>query len=283
MQISSNMSKFFKSSIFKTLVYANVFISICSLSQVFVTYAIFPIPINFKNNSYLLFVLLSTYLQYNIQRGYLVNQNNQFSDRSIWLTKYKKILLISVGLCLISVLFLCNNLSYLSIGIMVGAEVLSTLYYLPPINLRKYGYIKPFLISLIWVISCSAVPLIENNLLNANSMWFLISQFCFIGTLCALFDIKDAEEDYLNGVNTYANKFGETITKTLCIVLMLISSGCYFFFKHSSTSLLPISIIISSLTIGSALLTSEKKQPYFYYLWIDGLLIIQGLLLMIFL
>lgn len=281
MSTTNTISKLLKSPITKTLVYANVFIAICSLSQVFVTYSIFPIPINFKNNSYLLFVLLSTYLQYNVQRGYMISQTNHGSERSQWLTKHKKLLLITVALCLIVVLFLCNNLSYTSIGIMVGAEVLSTLYYLPPFNFRKYGYVKPFLIAAIWVISCSAVPLIENKLLTLNSVWFLISQFCFVATLCALFDIKDAEEDYLNGVNTYANRFGITVTKTMCIILMLLSSVCYVFFKHSSQSLLLISDLVSVITITSIILTTDKKHSFYYYLWIDGLLIIQALLLLL--
>ena len=281
MQTIRFISKFFKSPITKTLVYANVFIAICSLSQVFVTYTVFPIPINFKNNSYLLFVFLSTYLQYNMQRGYMISQNNQDSQRSQWLTKYKKLLLISAGLSLICLLFLCNNLSYTSIGIMVGAEVVSTLYYLPPFNFRRFGYIKPFLIAAIWVVSCSAVPLIENELLTLNSVWFLVSQFCFVATLCALFDIKDSEEDYLNRINTYANRYGIAITKAICIILILLSSGCYVFFKHSSQYLLLISGLTSAITIGSILLTTDKKHSFFYYLWIDGLLIIQVLLLLL--
>jgi 4-hydroxybenzoate polyprenyltransferase len=281
LQTTNIISKLLKSPITKTLVYANVFIAICSLSQVFVTYSIFQIPTNFKNNSYLLFVLLSTYLQYNVQRGYMISQTNQASERSRWLTKHKKLLLITVALCVIIVLFLCNNLSYTSIGIMVGAEVVSTLYYLPPFNFRKYGYVKPFLIAAIWVISCSAVPLIENKLLTLNSVWFLVSQFCFVATLCAVFDIKDAEEDYLNGVNTYANRFGIAVTKTMCIILMLLSSVCYVFFKHGSQSLLLISCLVSVITISSILLTTDKKHSFYYYLWIDGLLIIQAVLLLL--
>jgi hypothetical protein len=109
-------------SIFKTLVYANVFISVCALAQVIVTYAVFSIPVNYQNTSYLAFVFLSTYLQYNVQRGYLVNQTNSNSERSKWLVKHKKTLLLSVGLAFITVLFLCNSLIAMSITIMVIAE-----------------------------------------------------------------------------------------------------------------------------------------------------------------
>ena len=277
MQTSNSIPKFLSSPIAKTLVYANVFIAICSLAQVFVTYLVFSIPFDFKNSSYLLFVLLSTYLQYNIQRGYMLNPTNQFTERSQWLAKHRKTLLISVGVCLIIVLFLCNNLSYLSIGIMVGAELISTFYYLPPFNFRKYGYAKPILISIIWVISCGLVPLIENHLFTENSIWFLISQFCFITTLCVLFDVKDAEEDFLNGINTYANAFGIKTIKSICIALMLAYFSCYLFFNHSTLSVLLMTGINGVITIGSILLTNEKKHSFYYYLWIDGLMIVQAL------
>ena len=264
--------------IVKVLVYANVFISICALAQVVVTYVVFSIPVNYNNNAYLAFVFLSTYLQYNVQRGYLINQNNLNSERSQWLVKYKKAMLISVGVCLITVLFLCNNLSATSITIMVGAEIVSTLYYLPPFNLRKHGYIKPFLVSAIWVISCSAVPLIENTILTSNSVWFLISQFLFISVLCLLFDLKDSTTDYLNGVNTYANKFGDGITKGLCLLMLILGAISVYIFTQNMYLLITIYTIyfITALTV---IISNEKKHSFYYYLWVDGLLLVQGVVL----
>jgi hypothetical protein len=66
-----------------------------------------------------------------------------------------------------------------------------------PFNLRRHGYIKPFLISSVWVISCSLVPLIENKLLTEHSIWFVVSQiFVLYSVLCLLFDIKDSVNDF---------------------------------------------------------------------------------------
>ncbi len=276
------MQKLYHLPIIKTMVYANVFISLCAMAQVLVTYMVFPIPVNFQNNSFVFFVLLSTYLQYNMQRGYMIQQQNLLSERSQWVTQRKKILLITVGLCLVTVLFLCNSLSYTSIGIMVGAEILSTVYYLPPFNFRKYGYIKPFLISLIWVISCVTVPLLENNLLTLHSIWFMLSQFLFVASLCVLFDIKDADDDYMNGVNTYANRFGIKTTKLFTVVLLfgfLISS---WFFKQEMNFQFLTSIALTIITLGCIALINEKRHSFFYYLWIDGLLILQALLCFVF-
>ena len=269
-------NKFISNPAVKILVYANVFISICALAQVIVTYVVFSIPVNYNNNAYLAFVFLSTYLQYNVQRGYLINPNNLNSERSQWLVKHKKILLISVAVCLITVLFLCNNLSSLSITIMVTAEVISTLYYLPPFNLRKHGYIKPFLISAIWVISCSAVPLIENNILTSHSAWFLISQFCFISVLCLLFDFKDNLEDFLNGVNTYANKFGPVILKAICLLILVIGGVSFYVFTQNLYLQIAMNLVYFTTAL-TVLISKEKTHGFYYYLWVDGLLLVQGI------
>lgn len=261
----------------KLLVYANVFIALAAVGHVMVTYALFPIPINFENNSYLLFIFLSTYLQYNVQRGYMINPVNVGTERSQWLIKNRKKLLVSLGISLIIVLFLCNNLSYTSIGIMVGAEVISTFYYLPPFNLRKQGYIKPFLIAFIWTISCAVVPLIEHDLITAKAYWYFISQFSFVSLLCFLFDIKDMETDYINGINTYANKFGANITKAICLLLLTITGVAFYFYNNDPNALIKegITLVVTCLVV---LFTGERRNDFYYYLVIDGLLILQGIL-----
>lgn len=279
MQMTSLKSNWlFSLPITKTLVYGNVFIAICAMMQVLLTYHLFPIAINFDNNSYLLFVFLSTFLQYNVQRGYyIVNTSNSNSERGKWVLKNKKIMMYSIILSLLIVLFLCNSLSWMSIGIMVGAEIISTLYYLQPFNLRRYGYVKPFLISLVWVISCCLVPLIENDLFTTHSIWFLVSQFVFISVLCMLFDIKDNDKDYLSGVNTYANRFGETTTKIICISLVLFGFLSFYIFNHSLVMLVS-SIVLRVVLLLVILLTNDKRHPFFYYLLVDGLLILQTIL-----
>ncbi len=269
-----NANAFISSPLIKTLVYANVFISFCALSQVLLTYHLFPIPVNFDNNSYLLFVFLATYLQYNLQRGYAITQLNLHTERSFWLTKYKKLMFFSVLASLIVVLFLCNSLSWTSIIIMGAAEIISNLYYLPPFNLRKHGYIKPFLISAIWVISSIVVPLIENQLFTTHCIWLIASQFIFIGVLCMLFDIKDADDDYVSGVNTYANILGMKFTKNFCYVLVLISAFCFYRFLPGAASLIKISIL-GLLTFLAIYLTDDRKHSFYYYLFVDGLLLMQ--------
>ena len=211
-----------------------------------------------------------------MQRGYMINNENVHSECSLWLLKHKKLLTYSIVASLISVMFLCNNLSWTSIGIMIGAEIVSTLYYLQPFNLRRHGYIKPFLISSVWVISCSLVPLIENQLVTKLSIWFVASQFCFISVLCLLFDIKDGESDYLAGVNTYVNKFGVNIAKLICFAFVAVSVGCFFLFT-TDIYFIVFAVILNLLVIATITLTNENRDSLYFYLWIDGLLVLQTL------
>ena len=270
------------SPIFKTLVYANVYISFCAFAQVILTYYLFHVPFNYENNSYLIFIFLSTFLQYNVQRGYILNNQENQTDRSQWLLKHKKTMIYAIVLSLVAVLFLCNSLSWTSIIIMISAEVVSNLYYLPPVNLRQHGYIKAFLVSAIWIISCTLVPLIENNLLTLQSSWYLVSQFLFISVLCLLFDVKDIRKDYMIGINTYANKFGVNFTKYFCIVLQTFALVGYYFFYHQGIAIIGY-LLFTFLVLAFIMQTTEKKHAFYYYVWIDGLLIAQSIVFFFFL
>ena len=266
----------------KVLVYGNIFISIAGLAQVLFTQLVFKIPFNYYSISYLIFIFLSTYLQYNMQRGYNLLQQNPQTERELWLLHHRKPMLVSLGISLVALLFLCNWLSWTSIYIMVGAELVSTLYYMKPFNLRKYGFIKPLIVAAIWVISCVVVPLIENNLLSINAYYFVAAQFFFITTLCVLFDIKDAEHDFFTGIKTYANTWGIKGARLVAFIFLLAYFTCFYFFnpQFSITFFNSGFLILCSAFI---FLTHETRHPYYYYLFVDGLMIAQLMLVLCYL
>ena len=271
-----------QSPITKILVYAHVFISLCAAAQVLVTYMLCGIPVTFANNAYLLFVFLSTYLQYNVQRGYFIQQINLYTESTEWVLRHRKVLIYTALLAIVVLLFLCNTLSYTSIAILAGAEVVSTAYYMPPFNLRKYGFLKPLVISGIWMLSCTAVPIIENQLFSPHVVWLWLSQFCFISVLSILFDVKDTTDDFLNGIATYSNSIGSKSTKILCCVLALASFGAFTQFRHSPGALIAEGLLTAA-TLVTVFITHEKKHRFYFYLWVDGLLMLQALLVFAFL
>lgn len=257
-----------------TLVYANIFIAIAGLCQVILTLTIFSISINWQNFSYVLFVFLSTFLQYNMQRGYNFLEKHPDNERNIWLLKNKKALLIFLGISLISILFLCNWLSWTSIGIMIFAELISSFYFMKPLQLRRFGFVKPFIISLIWVVSCAIVPFIENNLINSKTILFCSAQFFLTAALCVLFDIKDKKTDFDEGIKTYANTYETKITKLIAFILLVV----YFIimlFVFSSSSYILLNSIYFLIVSNAIIFSNDEKDPFYYFLFVDGLLIIQ--------
>lgn len=269
-----------ESNFLKVLVYGNIFISIAGLAQVLLTQLLFKIPFDYYSLSYLAFILLSTYLQYNMQRGYNLMQNNPQTEREWWLFQHRKPLLISLGISLFALLFLCNWLSWTSIYIMIGAELISTLYYLKPFNLRRFGFIKPLIVGVIWVISCAVVPLLENKLLNTTQSYFFIAaQFCFITALCVLFDVKDAEHDFFNGIKTYANAMGTRGARIVAFFFLLAYAICFYFY-NPQLSMGIFNFFFLAFCSVFIFLTKETRHPYYYYLFIDGLMIVQLVLVL---
>lgn len=259
----------------ETLVYSNVFISLCALAQVWLTQKLFQIQVSFDSISYVLFVFLSTYLQYNIQRGYMVNETNVHTSRSQWILKHRKFLLYSIFISLGILLLLCWNLSWTVIGVMTVAEVLATLYYMPPFNFRKYGYIKPFLIGMVWAISCAFVPLYENQMLTREAWMFILAQFTFVSGLSVLFDIKDSLSDQLAGVHTYANALGDGFTKCFASGLFIISALLFYKMNPANLTSTYLNALCMLFSIMIGFLSSQKKHSFYYYLIVDGLMIVQ--------
>ena len=258
----------------KTIVYGSILISVAGLCQVIITQQLFNIPFNYRSLSYQVFVLLSTFLQYNMQRGYSLIHNQYNSERYQWLLIHKKQMMIAMGVCLIAVLFLCNWLSWTSIIIMIAAELISTLYYLKPFNLRKYGYFKPFLIGLIWVITCTVVPLIEENLLHNNAWYFIIAQFLLVSVLCIVFDIKDIVCDMQDGIKTYANTLGIKFTKSISVIIALVYYLLVYLF-NDNVFLNLTNGLFTLLLITAIVFAQDKRHSFYYYVFVDSLLILQ--------
>jgi UbiA prenyltransferase family len=284
--------------ILKTLVYANVFIALCAAAEIGFTLLHFNIPISSRTLSYIAFVFFSTFLQYNMQTGqgifafyiqrlviqlkfkkkieFQLHPSFLHDERIVWLAENRNAFLISNLFAISAIIFLCNWLSWTSIYIMVGAEVVSTLYYSKPFNFRKYGFIKPFLVSAIWTISCVIVPLLEFSHITYHTCFFIAAQFLFIAELCVVFDIKDAEKDFESGVYTYANKLGLKFTRLFCIGLIAASGVLYGLFSQQTLPILIESMFLLFCGVLS-LFADNKKHTLYYYLLIDGLLLAQAI------
>ncbi len=257
------------------IIYSNVFIALCCVAVTLQTAIIFN-----QSNSiyeYAIINFIATFILYNLQRLYY-SAKYDTNPKYVWYTKNRRILLtIIVLLLLLSFNFLwaffITNIKHLLI--YSSLSIISILYFLPPIQLKKYGVLKPFLISFVFVTIAILIPL--NFKVTQPILIYTLAQFFFISTLCVLFDIRDIETDKLNTIKTIPLILG--IKKTKIIAIVLVSSYLILIFFLQINYLNFSVVLVFSLALIITALSSVKRNNYFYLLMVDGLIIAQYLLI----
>jgi 4-hydroxybenzoate polyprenyltransferase len=154
-------------------------------------------------------------------------------------------------------------------------------------NLRKIGWLKPFIIGFAWAGAVTIYPVLFHSIINKQqyhpglpgSLLFL-KNFLFITLLCVMFDVKDYAADYMAKVKTFVVRIG--LRKTIFYILFPISfSGlCVFIYYaidhhfHAGKLLLNIIPFVLLMAISFSLC---RRRPLLYYLCIvDGLMIVKA-------
>lgn len=256
------------------IVYSNFFIALCCVALTLQTALIFE-ELNDSIFEYALINFLATFCLYNLQRIYYSSKQNE-NPKYSWYVKNRRLTFTLIALLiLLSYNFLreffIENKAHLII--YSSLSVLSILYFLPPVQLKKYGVLKPFLISFVFVVIAILIPL--NFKLTQQTIFYTLSQFFFINSLCILFDVRDIESDQKNNVHTFPILLGINKTKLLTYTLAIL----YLVFGIISTTLIIKLIIMCCLLIIITLVTSSKRPNYFYQLVVDGLILIQFLII----
>lgn len=157
-------------------------------------------------------------------------------------------------------------------------------------KLRRIGWLKPFVIGFVWSGFVTVYPIIfyqiqigsHAEIFALPSGWLWLKNFMFISTLCIMFDIKDYEEDKVNGLKTFAVQFGASNTIRF-IIIPLVLIGIFSFLRftiHQGFPVLRIAInfIPYILLLISAYTLLHKKRSIIYYLSvIDGLMIVKAI------
>lgn len=156
------------------------------------------------------------------------------------------------------------------------------------VNLRRIGWLKPFIIGFVWAGTVSFFPILFSGFWHHYSfplkylfMFLFIKNMMFITVLCVLFDIKDYAMDYNHHLQTHVVKFGlrNTIYKYVVplIILGLIALYINAWLLHFNIYRIAINTLpfIAVLLVAFSL---QKRRPILYYLSvIDGLMLFKAL------
>lgn len=275
------------------LIFSNLFLSSAALSQILLTQYSFKVQIPWPIYP---FVFLSTFCTYGFS---IVNFEwkgirSDGSPRQNFISKHYLALKIAI---LISGLFLIILSFFIKPRILILfflEAILAFLYSHPfikisseKIGFRKIPGVKNVIISLLWAMSVVMVPLlsIEGDLIFANPRfyYFFLRAFLLLLILSLLFDYRDIKSDRIRNTKTLASLLGQRKTKWISIVLILVLMLIHYQFKYLLSPQEYWAFNASSLmTLFSIFLTKENKNDYFYMLWLDGLILVQYPLVILF-
>jgi len=154
-------------------------------------------------------------------------------------------------------------------------------------NLRKTGWLKPFVIGFTWAGFVNVYPVVFYDLVHAvnytptliGGLLFL-KNFMFITVLCIMFDIKDYASDYLSQVKTFVVRAG--LRRTIFYILLpLAVTGLASFIVYGATHQFSMTKLILNiipfLLLMMVAFSLRKRRPVLYYLVIiDGLMLVKA-------
>ncbi|WGQ08164.1 hypothetical protein QG516_16620 [Pedobacter gandavensis] len=276
------------------LLFSNLFIAICAVAQGLVTYYLLHVP---PDKYILAIIFFGTMGLYNFSMLLSAPKDPANSPlmRVRWIFSHHRLIISMVlisGLCLIPLALL-----YLSIEaqlLMLFTGVLAISYNIPfltldeqKIGLKNIPLIKLFLVALIWSISCVLLPIVEtehNQLLNISTgetLLMVAMRFLFIAAITIPFDVRDLFQNKIMALKTIPALLGDK--KAFLFSLFLLGGYLVLLILHQQT--VNLEVILLTLTIGLTGWLIYKSNPerneYYYFLYLDGMMLLQYLLLVL--
>jgi 4-hydroxybenzoate polyprenyltransferase len=265
------------------LSFATVFLTVASTIQ---------LGLKPRESPVLAVVFFATFLFYNISRirkelnkKHDVNSRKSISDRVTVINLLVLVSMIGMAVC---TMYLKTEVLFMLI-LLAGV---SLLYSFPTfkhtsqgVSLRGVPYLKIFLITGIWAAVTVILPVLQSESSPEKSEVIAVfsERFIFLFVIALLFDIKDMRSDKETGLKTIPLLLGYRRAMQLAnglLILFLISIIMHY---KSSLHFVMVSFIVSALS--TFVLINDRKistTPYFHRGIVDGTLLIQPLLVLIF-
>jgi len=285
----------------RVVFYGNYFYGICAVALVLETLALLKVPYRGYLAYAIAFVATTLFYSYPYARNYTSPSTN---PRTTWyIINHSLVVKTQIALTILLSVFLTmvllNHFDQIkgmsnkqwslclifpvSGAMYYGANFISAKY-----NLRRIGWLKPFLIGFVWAGLTSIYPLEYYDVLNSQhhqvtllEILLFLKNFMFISMLAILFDIKDYASDSSNNLNTLVVRIG--LKKTiLFVVFPLTILGLLTFFSYAFShqfSLLKMTLIMIPffLLIAVARSLKRRRSLMYYLVAIDGLLVVKAI------
>jgi 4-hydroxybenzoate polyprenyltransferase len=244
---------------------------------------------------YLFLIFFATLFEYNLHRliTVLTNKKAINSDKHSWVKKHLKMfyLLVLISIVGFSIAILQAKMEVL-LTLMPIAVL--TLFYSTPISkrteatmrLRQIPFIKIFLISFVWSAVTILLPLVqsEKTFNHIHIFVVLLERFLFIFAITVPFDIRDMVADANSGLKTLPLLIGKRKSIALATILLfffIVISLVHYLLTNQL--FIFMAFIVSSLTTLVFIMdTNIKNLRLYYYGILDGTILLQGILMLVF-
>jgi 4-hydroxybenzoate polyprenyltransferase len=164
-----------------------------------------------------------------------------------------------------------------------GINFFSTKY-----NLRKIGWLKPFIIGFTWAGMVTVYPILYHDIIHYHPCQLsffegllFLKNLMFISVLGMMFDIKDYAGDKMNNLNTFVVKIG--LKKTILYILFplpllgLLTFLSYATMHHFHLLRMVLIMIPFFLLLLAANSLRKKRTMLYYLIVIDGLMVVKAI------
>jgi len=281
--------------VFDFLLFSNMFMALCAVAQGLVTFYLVSSKPVYEVLSILFIATVGLY-NFSILVGKPPNPEKSPFARQRWFFGHYRLMVTITVVCTLALIPLFFLISTESKILLIFLGVISLAYNLPLFSLgdKKFGLrnipgLKQFLITLVWTMSTVLLPLLEaqHRHLGAVSMRdttiLIAKRFLFIGALTIPFDIRDLFQDRQSGLKTIPVMWGEKKAYAFCQILLAGYVVLLFLFRHNGFNSDFFALTITALLAGWLIFRSTiEKDEYYYFFLVDGILILQYILLVAF-
>lgn len=279
-------------SAFDFLLFSNVFMSLCAVAQALVTFHLIgskPVPAILG----LLFTSTLGIYNFSILLSKPAKPEQSPYRRVRWFFSHNRLMVTFTIVSLLSLIPLFFLLSMESRILLIFLSILSFCYSIPLFTLgeHKFGLrnipgLKPILITMVWTLSCVLLPILEAENLHLadvsmrDTMILIAKRFLLIAALTVPFDIRDLFQDRQSGLKTIPVAWGEKNAYLFCQLLLAGYVVLLFLFRNHGFSRDFFALTVTAALMGWLIFRSKwEKNEYYYFFYLDGVLILQYVVL----
>lgn len=272
------------------LLFSNIFIALCAVAQGLVTYHLLEARPDKHVVGLLFFSTLALY-NFSIFLSKPKDPSASPFRRVKWIFNHYRLMITITIIAILSIIPLFLFLSTTAKILLIFLALVAVTYNLPvftlndkKFSLRNIPGIKLFLIALVWSLSAVLLPILELEshdvvISSRDTILLIAKRFLLVAAITVPFDIRDLFQDKHYDLKTIPVLVGEKRAYLFCQFLLLAYVAMLFLFtKNFGPNFLALTLT-AALAGWLIFKAGFKKNEYYYFLYIDGVLILQYLLL----